>query len=1256
MANYKAVTSQAQQTAATPYQAYGGDLVAGVNGQQTSGINAVNNASGIQNPYNAGATGLAAASSANIDPTKFSAAQLQQYENPYQQSVIDATMAQIRNQNQQQAADLQGNAVSAGAFGGDRAGVAQAALAGQQGINNNATLAGLNTSNFQNAQGEFNTQQGVGLSAAQNTAARQLAASQQIGNLGQTAQTEALTGANAQVNAGTLEQQTTQAQDTAAYNQFLQKQAYPFQTTGWLANIVEGIGSQSGGTSTGQQTTQGGSGASQAIGAGLGLASMFLNRGGRVDEIRVPHKAGGGGLVPYDAVSPSAGLGAGSYVIPANLAVGHTMPQGGLPSAPAASNAGQGMAQAAKGVQGLGNAFQNSAAGDAVGDFLQDSFGLARGGVVRPHFDGGGDVTPDALWADAVNPHGDAPALPPREVTPLTRAADLPTYAQGLAARYANQMPAPQQDGFTPQQRLAVAMGNPLPQSGDTPPPDRLAEYDYPTADSSVLAGMPQAVADRFQDAHQDYMNDDVLLKRRSDGLGWGFAPAGLAAAAEPDRSAGLAKLGAAMGATPTAPRDPNAVYGGLGDAANLPAVAAAPLPPSRPAGLGAAADNSLDAVAPGGFAPSARIAAAPTQLVGAGLASAEANAVGERPHDMWAAPAYRGPAPTGPAPDPSNYPVTQAGQTAFIRDYSAYAGGRGIDPNFAIGVGNAEGLRAISPSNPNGASVVDIDPATGKPYSFGAFQLNVRNGLGNAARAAGIDPTDPAQANAANKFAMDYMATHDIRPWRSDKAVEAYQSGQGLAAGAAPAPSAYSGAPLTASSPVASTDANPNNGGGLLGLHLSDAARQGMLAAGLGMMGGSSMNPWINIGQGGQQGLAAYNNARKLQSEIGLQGAQAGRLNTETGLLPMEKTSEANLRNAQAGLVGGQAGGVDIENKIKQNQLDLMNGILGKNAAASSQRADAVAANPSATVARNGPATEAPKTVDTRSDPFALRAEADRLSLGGPMFKERADRMYAQAAAIMSGEQQVQFTDGSTGYYPGIGEAKARQASAMKTAENDPAIALHAGEKNFDTQNGYLTSAASEAENGQNMKTQALALRNLMFDPKTGKPLVNSGPYGEHIAGIAATMKQLGVGDSVIAALTGTDPNNAQSIEKLRTALGSESARADLANSQVRVAEFQRFLASTPSASLLPEAYKFIIDKAILPKAEQQIQEYRAVQGLDPKKDDVRGKLFEYRQSHPWYAGAPPANPADRVKDTIYANPQGARARWSGTGWVPVQ
>lgn len=127
-------------------------------------------------------------------------------------------------------------------------------------------------------------------------------------------------------------------------------------------------------------------------------------------------------------------------------------------------------------------------------------------------------------------------------------------------------------------------------------------------------------------------------------------------------------------------------------------------------------------------------------------------------------------------SPPPSgDYPNTQAGHEAYIRDYAA---SRGVDPGFAAAVAHGEGLGALSAKNPNSASNVDID-SNGKPFSFGDFQLNVRNGLGNTARAAGIDPADPNQWKAADKFSIDYMADHGAQPWRGDAGVNAYGIGK---------------------------------------------------------------------------------------------------------------------------------------------------------------------------------------------------------------------------------------------------------------------------------------------------------------------------------------------------------------------------------------------------------------------------------------------------------------------------------------------
>ena len=110
-----------------------------------------------------------------------------------------------------------------------------------------------------------------------------------------------------------------------------------------------------------------------------------------------------------------------------------------------------------------------------------------------------------------------------------------------------------------------------------------------------------------------------------------------------------------------------------------------------------------------------------------------------------------------------------------FIMDYAKSIG---LDPNVALGVANAEGLKAWSAKNPNAGSSVDVGP-DGKPFSYGDFQLNVRNGMGNQAIAKGIDPRDGTQWQAADRFALDQMKAGGLDPWKGDAYVKAMRSGQ---------------------------------------------------------------------------------------------------------------------------------------------------------------------------------------------------------------------------------------------------------------------------------------------------------------------------------------------------------------------------------------------------------------------------------------------------------------------------------------------
>lgn len=247
MARYNAVNARAENVAATPFQPYGNQFVAPLSPTQQAGVQATNVAAGQAQPYYGAAAGLTLAGAQDVGA--LTPGQIGYYQNPYTQAVVDPTVAALRQQQGQQLSQQQADAIKAGAFGGDRAGIQRAVLQGQQGLATAQAIAPLYQQGYGQAVQTAAGQQGV---VAQDLA-RRMQAGQQLGGLGAAAQQAALQGAQAQLQAGGVEQQTQQADLTARYQQFLQERGYPFQVAQFLANIAMGTGALSGSTTT---TTQ----------------------------------------------------------------------------------------------------------------------------------------------------------------------------------------------------------------------------------------------------------------------------------------------------------------------------------------------------------------------------------------------------------------------------------------------------------------------------------------------------------------------------------------------------------------------------------------------------------------------------------------------------------------------------------------------------------------------------------------------------------------------------------------------------------------------------------------------------------------------------------------------------------------------------------------------------------------------------------------------------------------------------------------
>ena len=235
---------------AAQYSQYNPGLVAPLTPNQVQAGQSIAGLQGYTQPNFNAATGLSLGSVNPLQMQQFSQGAVNQYLNPYLNDVVGSAVANINQTNAQQQQEVLGNAIQRGAFGGDRAGIAQAELARQQGLANNATIANLLGQGYSQAQQQFNQQQQTDLATQLQN--RQLLAqgANQLANLGTQGQQAALQQAQAQYGFGTTEQQQQQAGLSNAYQQYLNQQMYPYQQLGWYAQLASGTAPSLGGTTT----------------------------------------------------------------------------------------------------------------------------------------------------------------------------------------------------------------------------------------------------------------------------------------------------------------------------------------------------------------------------------------------------------------------------------------------------------------------------------------------------------------------------------------------------------------------------------------------------------------------------------------------------------------------------------------------------------------------------------------------------------------------------------------------------------------------------------------------------------------------------------------------------------------------------------------------------------------------------------------------------------------------------------------------
>ena len=182
--------------------------------------------------------GVQTLAGAQFEPT---AARIQQFMDPYQQSVTQEAIKEIDRQQQIAENRLAGDAVKAGAFGGSRFGVAQSELARNAADLRSRRIFEDLSRNFQQAQAASqaaNTQRMQAAKTFGDLGAQTASIAGSIGSLGGAQQKAIGTDVATLSGIGGLQQQLGQRVQDVNVANALRQQQLPFERLGFASNIV----------------------------------------------------------------------------------------------------------------------------------------------------------------------------------------------------------------------------------------------------------------------------------------------------------------------------------------------------------------------------------------------------------------------------------------------------------------------------------------------------------------------------------------------------------------------------------------------------------------------------------------------------------------------------------------------------------------------------------------------------------------------------------------------------------------------------------------------------------------------------------------------------------------------------------------------------------------------------------------------------------------------------------------------------------
>jgi len=221
-----------------PYVKYGGERLAGFSGLQNQSFDSAQN---MRVAPQIGLGSVYAAQSGQYRPVgqDYTGSNVSQYMNPFLQGALAPQLRAARDAGSAAQMQNAAKAVGMGAFGGTR-GALQKSLTEQNTMQN---MADINAKGyfdaFNNAQNQFNTQQGRNIQEAQYGNSAQQQAAQLLGQLGGQQFQQGMDISKLQNLYGAQQQQQQQKAADIGYQDFMDQQNYAYKQLGFMSDLIK---------------------------------------------------------------------------------------------------------------------------------------------------------------------------------------------------------------------------------------------------------------------------------------------------------------------------------------------------------------------------------------------------------------------------------------------------------------------------------------------------------------------------------------------------------------------------------------------------------------------------------------------------------------------------------------------------------------------------------------------------------------------------------------------------------------------------------------------------------------------------------------------------------------------------------------------------------------------------------------------------------------------------------------------------------